>query len=113
MKKGKFLLGILCFLFLCALLFPFPSREAKPRSENVSVTGVLRFVGNAPFGYLVLTDADDNDYLLEGEKKEELRKLIGRPVRVRGLLHRREVTAANGKRLRDELTLVIVSIEIL
>jgi len=78
---------------------------AKEGDEGV-VSGTIRRVGNEPFTYLILTDADKKNWRLDKDAQRLLRAYEMKRVRISGVVTLRKRIFADGKRLPDlkELT---------
>jgi hypothetical protein len=105
-------------VFLCMypllLAYPMPSKEPSSPSGKESipvlppirVEGVLRLVGSEPFTRLALLDAQHTIYYLEAGPNDPIRSYIGSPIKVEGLLVRKQVRLADNRELPDELSIV-------
>jgi hypothetical protein len=60
-----------CFLSSCAV----NTIDSQKDESIMTVTGVIRLVGNEPFTHLVLTTDEGKDYLIRGNFEKELRHL--------------------------------------
>ena len=105
-------------VFLCMypllLAYPMPSKEPSSPSGKesipvlppITVEGVLRLVGSEPFTRLALLDTQQTIYYLEAGPNDPIRSYIGSPIKVEGLLVRKQVRLADNRELPDELSIV-------
>jgi hypothetical protein len=67
-------------LFACSV-----NKIDSQKDENMmTVTGIIRLVGNEPFTHLVLTTDEGKDYLIRGDFEKELRHLQYQKVMAKG-----------------------------
>ncbi|MCX7788525.1 MAG: hypothetical protein N2442_12625 [Spirochaetes bacterium] len=102
------LLGIATFSY------PLPSYET-PKQETkespspltpIKLEGILRLVGNEPFTRLSLMDSQNRIYYLEADSRDRIRNYVGSPVRVEGLLVRKQLRLADNREVPEELSIV-------
>jgi hypothetical protein len=69
---------------------------SAPETEPITLRGRIRLLGNEPFPELVLTDAEGNDWYLDGDAKEKARPYQHRELTLRGRPEYKEMKLANG-----------------
>jgi hypothetical protein len=75
---------------------PLSDSGAAPEAEPITIRGTIRLLGNEPFPELVLTDAEGNDWYLDGDAREKAKPYQHRELTLRGRLEYKEMTLANG-----------------
>lgn len=83
-----------------------PDWETVGSGDQILLTGRVRRVGSALFQNIVITDTDGRDWYVGKTEQTALEAYEQQVVTVRGLVFRREMVLANGKKLEDrrELT---------
>jgi hypothetical protein len=75
---------------------PSAPGTAAPETVPITIRGVIRLLGNEPFPELVLTDAEGNDWYLDGDAKKKARPYEHRELTLRGRPEYKEMTLVNG-----------------
>jgi hypothetical protein len=80
---------------------PEPQRgyDTAVQGQVVEITGIIRLVGNEPFGELVITEEGQRTWYIEGENRDALSRYQQRNVTIRGTVEIQETVLANGKYL--------------
>jgi len=83
-----------------------PDWETVESGDPVLLTGRVRRVGSAFFQQIVITDAEGRDWYVEQTGQAVVEAFEQQVVTVRGIVFRRKMVLANGKKLADrrELT---------
>jgi hypothetical protein len=84
-------------------------RDELESGEVVCVSGLLRLVGNASLGELVLTTSRNYDIYLNCPQKlqSELQNNVYRQVRINGRVERYALSLANGDPVPDRIVLFV------
>ena len=89
--KRKILLVVLAVIVAAGLSACSTYKEG----QKLTITGRLRLVGNEPFTHLVVTTADNKDFYLPDQSRNEYRRLIGSQVTVDGTLSIKKLELAD------------------
>ena len=98
MMRPALLCGIVILLCIPALTVtgrPDREDETIPAVETITVTGMLRLVGNEPFTRFSLRTDAGEDYILEDVVREDWTTNLGRRITVKGLLKVRTMKSAD------------------
>ena len=83
------------------------------KSENITIEGVVRLVGNEPFSYLIIYTDDKKSYRLPAKTKADYIKYQTLRVKVTGLVENQVLESADHKHKFDIKTITPNSIEII
>ncbi len=111
MKGGKRFACLVLIPAAALLLCSLGPREKPGDSERITATGVLRLVGSEPFTRLVLSSPDGKEFFFREADTAALKPLVGKKLRVDGVVEKKVVRTADGKRIGDELVLSKVRVE--
>lgn len=86
------------------------SAQELKTGDLVTVSGRVRLVGSDPFGELVISDENGQDWYLDDEGKELLQNYEQRTATISGYLVLEERVLADGRKLKDRYRLTRISL---
>ena len=79
--------------------------NSSMNGDIVSVEGRIRLVGNDPFSELTINDAKGMQWYLDEAGQNIVKDYEQKTLRLRGIVKRKEMILANGKKLPDRIYL--------